>query len=378
MKIAFVYDAVYPWIKGGAEKRIYEIGRRLAQNGDDVHLFGVKWWDGEDIIEYEGMTLHGVCAARELYVNGRRSISEALLFSLKLFPHLLRGKFDVIDGSVFPYFSCLTVKCVSVFRRTPIVLTWHEVWGNYWYEYLGQAGVFGMIIELVVSKLSHNVVAVSDMTKRDLESKGVDKRNIHVVQNGVDLKSISEITPSDEKCDIIFVGRLIREKNVDVLLESVAMICKDVPDFKCFVIGSGTEKGRLVDIATSHGLQDNGNVRFFEFMEYEEVIAHIKSSKVLVLPSSREGFGIVVLEAFACGVPVVTMDVARNAAAELVDGTCGSIVELDARAVADAVVALLDDAGHRERMASGAKERARGYDWDRIVAELRMVYGGLV
>ena len=118
MKIAFVYDAVYPWVKGGAEMRIHELGRRLSARGHDVHLFGIKWWEGGDVIEYEGMTLHGVWA-RELYVAGKRSISEALVFSVKLFPSLIKEKFDLIDVSVFPYFSCFTVKLVSVLKRSP-------------------------------------------------------------------------------------------------------------------------------------------------------------------------------------------------------------------------------------------------------------------
>ncbi len=117
MKIAFVYDAVYPWVKGGAEMRIHELGKRLSARGHEVHIFGVKWWEGEDTIEYEGMTLHGVCKARNLYVNGRRSISEAIIFAAKLFPALRKEKFDLIDVSVFPYFSCFTVKAVSVLKK---------------------------------------------------------------------------------------------------------------------------------------------------------------------------------------------------------------------------------------------------------------------
>jgi len=64
MKIAFVYDAVYPWVKGGAEKRIYEIAKRLADRGHEVHWFGVGWWfkDGNsEIINHDGIILHGVC-----------------------------------------------------------------------------------------------------------------------------------------------------------------------------------------------------------------------------------------------------------------------------------------------------------------------------
>lgn len=133
MKIAFVYDAVYPWIKGGAEKRIYELGRRLAKK-HEVHVFGVKWWKGNNIIENDGMVLHGVCSAMELYVNGRRSISGAVIFSIKLLPYLIKEKFDVIDVSAFPYFPCFIGKLVSLLRRTPMIITWHEVWSSYWYH----------------------------------------------------------------------------------------------------------------------------------------------------------------------------------------------------------------------------------------------------
>ncbi len=378
MKIAFVYDAVYPWIKGGAEKRIYEIGTRLAVRGDEVHLFGIKWWDGEDVIEYDGMVLHGVCAAQELYVNSRRSIPGTLVFSLKLVWHMFREKFDVIDVSVFPYFSCFSVKFVSVFRRTPVVFTWHEVWGDHWYEYMGRLGFFGKLVERMVLFLSSNIVVVSEMTKKDLRSPGLDGNKIRLVPNGVDLKKISIVTPSDEACDVLFAGRLIREKNVDVLLEAVVQVREDMPDVKCCIIGTGPEKKQLEGLAASHGLVDDGNIRFFDFMEYDEMIARMKSSKVLVLPSSREGFGMVVVEAFACGVPVVTVAEAHNAAAELVDVGCGFVVKLDARAIAGAVRELLGDEELRYRMGKAAEEAGRGYDWDGIVHELRELYEELI
>lgn len=57
MRIAFIYDAVYPWIKGGAEKRIYEIGRRLADRGHEVHWFGVKWWECGKNLKNDGLRL---------------------------------------------------------------------------------------------------------------------------------------------------------------------------------------------------------------------------------------------------------------------------------------------------------------------------------
>ncbi len=372
MKIAFVYDAVYPWIKGGAEKRIYEFGKRLAERGNEVHVFGVKWWEGTDIIEYEGMALHGVCAPVELYVNGRRSISEAIIFSIKLFPHLIRGRFDVIDVSAFPYFSCFTVKLISLLRRTPMIITWHEVWGDYWYEYMGWRGFFGKQVEHLVSKLTNSSIAVSSLTKKNLVSLGVNSENIRIVLNGIDLKKIADIQPSPYECDLIFVGRLIKEKNVDVLIEAVGIVKEALPGVKCHIIGDGPEKERLLGLAAEPGL--TGNVTFFGFLGYEEIIARIKSSKVLVLPSSREGFGIVVIEAFACGVPVITVKGERNAASLLVNEKTGLVVNLDAGELGDAVCTLIANDALRERMRWAAKDVAKDYDWDMIALQLSYLY----
>jgi len=372
MKLAFVYDAVYPWVKGGAEKRIYELGKRLAEQGNEVHVFGVKWWEGENVIENEGMTMHGVCGARELYVNGRRSIAEAAIFSVKLFPHLLRERFDLIDASAFPYFPCFTAKLVSLLKRTPMIITWHEVWGNYWYEYMRWHGFFGKVVERIASRLAHYQIAVSNPTKKNLVSLGVDSEGIHIIPNGIDLRRISGIKPSPYECDVIFAGRLIKEKNVDVLLNAIEHVRNTLPEIKCSIIGDGPEKERLLGLAAERKLLDN--VGFSGFMGYEEVIARIKSSKVLVLPSTREGFGMVVIEAFACEVPVVTVKSARNAACELVREETGLAVKLDARELGSAICTLLTNTELREKMADAAKDASKGYDWDGIATAVSIAY----
>ncbi len=372
MKLAFVYDAVYPWVKGGAEKRIYELGKRLAEQGNEVHVFGVKWWEGAEVIKNESMTLHGVCRARELYVNGRRSIAEAVIFSVKLFPHLLRERFDVIDVSAFPYFPCFTAKLVSLLKRTPMIITWHEVWGDYWYEYMGWRGFFGKLVERIASRLARGQIAVSSLTKKNLVSLGVDSESTHIVPNGIDLRRISGIKPSPYKSDIIFAGRLIKEKNVDVLLDALEHVRNTLPETKCSIIGDGPEKKRLIGLAAERKLLDN--VGFSGFMGHEEVIARIKSSKVLVLPSTREGFGMVVIEAFACGVPVVTVSSARNAACGLVREETGMVVEFDAKELGSAICTLLTNNELRGKMAEAAKKAAHGYDWGARVKQLISLY----
>jgi len=372
MKLAFVYDAVYPWVKGGAEKRIFEIGTRLAQKGHEVHVFGIKWWDGADVMEYEGMVLHGVCGKMDLYVGGRRSISEALIFAIKMMPHLVREKFDLIDVSVFPYFSCFSVKLISVLKRKPVIFTWHEVWGDYWYEYMGTPGLFGKIIEILVSKLASRPIAVSEMTKKGLESLGVSGKKVYIVPNGIDLKKIGSIQPFVHKCDIIFVGRLIREKNVDMLIEAMVHVKRSMPDVICHIIGDGPEKERLEGLAGENALSDT--IRFLGFMEHDEVIARMKSCKVLALPSVREGFGMVVIESFACGLPVVTVLHKRNAASELVDEHTGLVVKPDAFELAEAILLLIRDTAIRKEKSIAAIKKSQEYDWDRIIEKLVVIY----
>ncbi len=381
MKIGFVYDAVYPWVKGGGEKRIYEIGKRLVTKGHDVHLFGVKWWDGSDIIEREGMILHGVCEKMELYVNGRRSISEAIIFSIKLLPHLYKEnkennqKFDIIDVTAFPYFSVFVVKLVSLIKRVPIVVTWHEVWGDYWYDYLGWKGFFGKFIENIASK-SGKSIAVSQMTKKNLESLGLKNKDISIIPNGIDLKRISNIIPNIDRCDIIFVGRLIKEKNIDILLKAVDYVRHELCDIKCYIIGDGPEKDNLIKFVADRRL--NNNVTFFGFMEYDEVISRIKSSKLFVLPSSREGFGIVIIEAFACGIPVITVKHERNAACQLVNNETGIVTNLDVYEIGDAIYRMIDNDKLQDNMSKSAMTVVQEYDWDNIVDGLICIYKELV
>lgn len=387
MKIAFVYDAVYPWVKGGAEMRIHELGKRLSNKGSEVHIFGVKWWEGEDTIRYEGMTLHGVCKTRNLYVNGRRSISEAIIFAIKLFPELRKGNFDLIDVSVFPYFSCFTVKMISILKKTPSVFTWHEVWDDYWYEYLGKVGFFGKLIEKLVSKLSEKNITVSGWTKRRLETLKVPEKRITVIPNGIDLKRISRIESEGEReflelerkrYDIIFAGRLIKEKNVDLLIKAVALLKVDFPDIRCCIVGDGPEMASLIKLATEIGIYDR-NVEFAGFQEYETLLGKIKASKVLVLPSSREGFGMVVIEAFACGVPVVTVRAKFNAAQGLVKNEVdGFVVELKDREIANAVQKIIGHNSDYNKISKAALRKARNYDWDEIIEKIYSTYEGYI
>ena len=375
MKIAYIYDAVYPWIKGGAEKRIYEISKRLVERGHEVHWYGIKWWEGEKDIVKDGIYLHGIGKWDNLYVEGRRSIKEAIYFARKLLFPLMKEDFDVIDCQAFPYFSCFSAKICSSVKRTPLVITWHEIWDDYWYEYLGKKGVFGKWAEKMTTHLTDKMIAVSERTKKDLERIGVGvRKEIRIIPNGTDFGKIGRIKASDEESDVIFAGRLIKEKNVDVLIKTVNLVKKEIPDVKCVIIGDGPEKKELEKLAYDLGLENN--LEFTGFLDdYDEVISYMKSSKVFVLPSTREGFGIVALEANACGLPVVTVNHRRNAACDFIaNGENGFICELSEEDIAKNILRELDEKKSRGRKCI---ENAKKYDWNEISLLTESFYGNL-
>ena len=369
MKIAYVYDAVYPWVKGGAEKRIYDISKRLVERGHEVHLFGMKWWDGESTIEQNGIYLHGVCEPRELYVEGRRSIKEGLYFGIKTLTGL-KGDFDVIDCQEFPYFSCFSAKVHSLLNKSKLVITWLEVWDDYWYEYLGRKGVFGKVVEKITAHLADTSIAISEKTKRNLEKIGV-KREVKTIPLGIDFEKIERIKVSNEESDIIFAGRLIKEKNVDVLINALELVREEIPDIKCIIIGDGPEKSKLEKLANDLGLDNN--IKFTGFLEnYDDVISYMKTSKVFALPSTREGFGLVVIEANACGLPVIAIDHERNAAKDLIiDGENGFICNISEKDVSEKILMALDK---KEEIGKECVENAMRYDWDRVVKSIEDIY----
>ncbi|MDD1687133.1 glycosyltransferase family 4 protein [Methanoregula sp.] len=368
MKIALVYDVIYPYVKGGVEKRVWELGVRLASRGHEVHLFGMKYWDGDDIQKKEGVILHGVCPSYPLYSDGRRKIPDALIFSIRIFPALVREKFDIIDCQQFPYFSCITARAAAAIRHTPLVITWHEVWGEYWYTYLGWKGCFGKLTERVVALLTQNNVAVSETTAQNGKSLGIPVATI--IQNGIDLSRMDSIPPSPEDSDLIFVGRLIREKHADILVDAMAILIRDHPDLRLLIVGDGPEWDVLRQQVRVQGLKRTIRMAGF-FNNHDDVLAAMKSSRVFVLPSTREGFGIAALEALACGLPVVTVDHPENAICDLVTEKTGFLSSLSPDSLAACIKkALVSGIIIRPACIAASKS----FDWDAVAVRAEQYY----
>ena len=373
MKIAYLYDCVYPFKVGGVERRVWELARRLTKRGHEVHHFGMKFWEGAGTIEREGVIIHGVCPVHPLYSGNRRAIRPAVTYALHLYGPLFRGCFDVIDAQQFPYLPCFPAKVSSVLKKTPLVITWHEVWGDYWNQYLPGWGFSGRLAEWGVAHLSRNMVAVSPSTARDLCSLGY-RHEITIIPNGIDCGHIDAVPPSPMISDIIFAGRFIKEKHVDMVIAAVDILRTEISDIRAVIVGDGPEKDALHQMVSRLHLENH--VTFTGFFDNpDDVTALMKSSKVFVIPSVREGFGMAALEAMACGLPVVTVDHPQNATVDLVTPETGIIASLSPKSFSDAIRTCLQG---RAQFNRGCRMRARNYDWESVVDRTERYYASVM
>jgi glycosyltransferase involved in cell wall biosynthesis len=367
-KVAIVSDAIHPYHRGGKELRYYELTQRLASRVE-VDVYTMHWWAGSPVRVEGGVTFHAISPLVPLYVNERRSLLQAFRFGLACF-RMFRYDFDVLEADHIPFLQVLVLYLVTTLKRKRFVVTWHEVWGReYWRRYLGLAGYAAWIIEALAMKLPDHIVAASPQTAERLRSSLGDRRAISMAPNGTDLAAVEAVSPDSAPTDLVVVGRLMAHKRVDMLLESVAILHTEGLLVTCRVIGNGPERVEL-----HQKVQRLGIARFVDFRddvsEQKDVYSLLKAARVCVFPSAREGFGIAVLEALACGVPVITTSAPDNLAQHLVARSMRGIVcDPSAEALAAAIRGVLSD----DRVTPGSPDAwLREYSWDAmtdVVAE---------
>jgi glycosyltransferase involved in cell wall biosynthesis len=372
MKIAFVYDVLYPDTIGGVEKRIYEIGKRLAKRGHEVHVFPMTTGSGNEIIRRDGLIIHPVCRPIGLYTGGRRSVFQAVWYALHLFPVLLRIRVDIIDCQNFPYFPIVISRIIGWLRHENYVITWHECWGEFWYQYLGLGGFFGRLTEKFSLLLSHHSIAVSHHTVTRMKAEEKTCEPI-IIPNGITLDDITIIQPFTKQVDVIFVGRFIPEKHPELVIEAIRILVHTYPAITCSLIGDGPMMSELHEKIHDYRLSDNIHLEGF-ISDYKEVIGRIKSARVFVLPSEREGFGIVCVEALACNVPIVTTQYPLNAACDHVLPGCGYAAMPNAQDIAEGIQMYL----FRQPDVSVIHDYIKKHDWDTIVCLLEQTYNKLI
>lgn len=371
MNIAFVSDSIYPYHKGGKEKRLYELSTRLVRLGHEVHIYSMHWWSNpEKTVVEDGVYLHAISPLYPMYNGSVRSIKESILFSMACLK-LAFVSFDVLDVDHMPYFPIFSAWLVCTLRRKKLYGTWHEALSVHdWTTYMGRSGYIASLIERLSIALPARITAASEHTKRLLERYHTRTTGVSVVASGVDQTILSTVKPISKRFDILYAGRFVRDKNVDVLIRAVAKVAERNPDIRCIIIGHGGERDALIALVARLKMQSNITI-LPPLAESSEVYAYMKRAKVFVLPSVREGFGIVALEALSCGTPVVTTDSPANAAKDLIiTGVNGSVVQLDANAIASAIEQWTASSKRGRAIAHSVQQ----YDWQTLALSQAALY----
>jgi glycosyltransferase involved in cell wall biosynthesis len=283
----------------------------------------------------------------------------------------------VIETDQFPTFHIFTLRLITWLRRQRLTVTWHEVWDRaYWREYLGRLGYIAWFVQWLAIRLPDHLIAASAETAERLREELGKRVSLSVVPNGIDLEGIQSTHPDDVPVDLVTVGRLLPHKNVDVLLDTVALLHAVGLPVTCRIIGDGPQREALHKRASDLGIERAIDFRH-DVWERKDVYSLIKAARVAVFPSAREGFGIAVLEAIACGIPVVTTSAQDNLARHLVARSAAGVVcDPSAAGIADAVKGLLTGSGAGQDGLPGVQEAwLSEYGWEHAADQVAAVLG---
>ena len=369
-RVVFITDSIYPFRIGGKEERHSRLISEHVAAGITVDVFTMKSWIGPRTIRREGVTYHGICRQWPMYRDHRRSILQALLFSLSSLRVILH-RFDVLEVDATPVLPVLAAWLVCRTRRRRMIATHHEVWSySYWQEYAGPIiGTVGYLSQDLCVRLSDVAVGVSQETGAKLKAR--TKRQVVVAENAVDVKILGDVEPHGPRADVLYVGRLRPHKRVDLLIRSISSLCDLDHRPSVRIVGTGTDQKRLRDLTNELGLSDC--VVFQEpWVDKREYVSALKSCRLLVMPSSREGSCITSLEAACVGVPIVMATDVENVAQFHLDPTMRrSVVPATVECFAEAIRYWLEHPApqsetkeaHRTWVECATEIRSTCYGW---------------
>lgn len=364
MKVTLVSDAIYPWHTGGKEVRYHELVKELKARGYELEIATMNWWGEQkpdDGIRYQALT-----PRISMYTNGKRSMRQGILFAGACL-RLLRSDADIIEADHMPYLQLFPLWLVARIRRIPLSVTWHEYWGrDGWDRYLGGvAGRVAALIEKAASKLPTHIVAVSEATAADLRRAGVRPERLTLAPNGVAARA-----GENPRGGMVAVGRLIGHKRFDIAIRAVAELKSMGRPETLHVVGEGPEREKLEELAREAGVCDL--VRFRGTLATQEDLWNlVASSKVLIAPSEREGYGLAVAEAMYLGTPAVVSDHPDNASRDLVNRETGRVARAgDPTSFAEAAVHAMELSP--ETVKSGLVGAVTG--WSEMVDRYENIY----
>jgi glycosyltransferase involved in cell wall biosynthesis len=341
VRVCIVYDCLYPYTIGGAERWYRNLAERLAAGGHEVTFLTRRQWARREHPDVPGVRVVAVSPRMGLYDRyGRRRSLPPLLFGLGVFRHLRRhGRgYDVVHTASFPYFSLLAAGLVRKRRSFRLLVDWHEVWTrDYWGEYLGRVGGWiGWRIQRACLRVPQRSFCFSKLHERRLRELGLQAEltRLEGQYSGAEAPS----APAAARPVVVFAGRHIPEKRVPALVPAVAHARAQLPGLGAEIYGDGPERRDVLRAIAAVRATDF--VSAPGFVAAEILDRALATALCFVLPSQREGYGLVIVESSARGVPAVVVAGPDNAATELVENGVNGIVAESLDDLADAIVRI--------------------------------------
>jgi len=272
----------------------------------------------------------------------------------------LRGRFDIVIDEVntMPFFTPIWAG-IPVFML--IFQLAREVW---WYESRFPINAVGYALEPLYLRLYRRtrVFTISNSTQADLRRLGFRNR-ITVVPIGIEPISVDEVHRGPSET-LLYVGRLAPSKRVDDILKATAMVRREFPNTRLSLVGDGplSYLGRLRRLAERLGIAPA--VEFCGRVAAAEKHRRMAAAEALLMASAREGWGLVVTEANACGTPAIVYDVPGLRDAVLNEQT-GLVVPPTPDHLAAAICRLLRDSELRDRLGAQARRWSATFSFDR-------------
>lgn len=344
---------------GGSERYVERIAVGLAASGHSVTMFCARPAGGPRDEMIDGV--------RYLRRGGRLSVYLwALIAVLRLRPDLV---IDVQNG--MPFLTALVARC-------PVVVLLHHLHKLQWRSWFGPVlGRVGWWLESwVAPRVYRNCryVTVSEHTRSELALLGIDPERVAVVPNGLD--PAPHVTSGrDPRPLLVAVSRLVPHKRIEHAVETVARLHRRWPDLRLEIIGRGPSAEPLAAYAAALGVADRVTIHgWVDEQEKHEILAR---SWVHLCPSVKEGWGIVVMEAGAHGVPTVAYHAAGGVGESVLNGKTGLLAD-DLDEFVTAVESLLKCGLMRTGLGEASREYVAGFEWEHSVRSFDRVVRGVL
>lgn len=327
-RVAVAYDCLFPYSTGGGERQYRAEAVELGLKGFEVDYLTATQWDGPAPVE-DAFRIVAVTGRLSLYSDdGVRRIPAALRYAGSLFGALLRRRrrYAAVIVSGLPIFNVFAARAALLGSGTKLVVDYLEVWHRrQWVEYSGAVtGTLAWLLQRAAIAITPIATCHSQLSATRLRREGL--RGEPLVSPGL-IDGAAEVPPPGPAAAppyVLYVGRHIPDKRVEVLPAAVAAARDGVPGLRLVVLGTGPSSDAVR--AEVRRVGGEAWTRFPGFVSDAELDELLHGAACLVNPSRREGYGLVVVEANAHGVPVVLVADEGNASTELIDDGVNGVV----------------------------------------------------